>query len=176
VRRLRPEQVPGPGAWGLLALAVVSVGCGYTLRGTLPDHVRTVAVPMFANRTAEPGVEGVLTRAVVDAFATNGRLQVVRAEDADVVLEGEITGYQLQSIAFDPAANVRQYRLWVTLNLRLRDVRQQRVLLERRGLQERADFRVSAAVAETLVREDAALRAAAAEIARTVVALTLDRF
>jgi hypothetical protein len=155
---------------------VAWAGCGYSFRGTLPDHLRTVAVPVFANRTAEPGVEGVLTRAVVDAFATTGRLRVVRPEEADAVLEGEITGYQLQSIAFDPAANVRQYRLWVTLNLRFRDVRQQRVLFERRGVQERADFRVSAAVAESLVREDAALRAAAAEIARTVVALTLDRF
>lgn len=173
---LRLSRAPWPGAWRILVLAAISVGCGYSLRGALPPDLRTVAVPVFANRTAEPGVEGILTRAVVDAFATNGRLRVVRAEEADVVLEGEITGYQLQSIAFDPAANVRQYRLWVTLNLRLRDVRRQRLLFERSGVQERADFRVSAAVAETLVREDAALRAAAAEIGRTVVALTLDRF
>jgi hypothetical protein len=100
----------------------------------------------------------------------------VRPPEADAILEGEITGYQLQALAFDPAANVRQYRLLLTMTLRLRDLRHNRVMFERTGFQERADFRVPATVAETLVREDAALRAAAVEIARTVVALTLERF
>jgi outer membrane lipopolysaccharide assembly protein LptE/RlpB len=40
-----------------LGLALLLAGCGYSLRGTLPDHIRTVAVPVFANRTAEPAVE-----------------------------------------------------------------------------------------------------------------------
>jgi hypothetical protein len=163
-----------------LALAVLGTltvpGCGYSLRGTLPPHIRTVAVPVFANRTQQPAVENVLTRAVAEAFSTNGRLRVVRPEEADAILEGEITGYELHSLAFDPAANVRQYRLLVTMNLRFRDVREQRVMFERAGFQERADFQVTGAVAETLAREDAALRTAAVEIARTVVALALERF
>ena len=164
----------------LLALALLGAlslpACGYSVRGTLPAHIRTVAVPVFTNRTREPAVENVITRAVVEAFSTNGRLRVVRPEHADAILEGEIIGYQLQSVAFDPTASVRQYRLLVTMNLRFRDVRHDRVMLERASFQEQADFGVPAAVAETLVREDAALRAAAAEIARTVVAFTLEPF
>ena len=35
---------------GLLLLALVVAGCGYSLRGTLPAHIRTVAVPVFENR------------------------------------------------------------------------------------------------------------------------------
>jgi outer membrane lipopolysaccharide assembly protein LptE/RlpB len=175
----RGARVQGPRRAALaliLLLAVTAPACGYSLRGTLPEDIRTVAVPVFANRTPEPAVENIITRAVVEAFSANGRLRVVRSEEADAVLEGEITGYQLQSVAFDPAANVRQYRLLVTLNLRVRDLRKNRVMFERASFQERADFRVPAAVAETLVREDAALRGAAVEIARTVVAFTLDRF
>jgi outer membrane lipopolysaccharide assembly protein LptE/RlpB len=164
----------------LVALAVACFllvgGCGYSFRGNLPNHIQTVGVPIFANKTSEPGVENFLTSAVVEAFSTNGRLRVVRPERADAILDGEVVGYEVQSIAFDPNANVRQYRLLVTLNLKMRDVRQDKVLIEQRGLQERADFRVLGAVSETISREESALRAAAVEIGRSVVSLTLDRF
>lgn len=159
------------------ALAVLLLGgCGYSLRGTLPPHVRTVAVPVFKNRTAEPLVDQILTRAVVQALSTNGRLRVVGLEEADAVLEGEVTGFEVQSIAFDPRANVRRYRVVVTLNLRMRDRREGAVLFDRQGLEERADFRVPGGGAETIAREETALNAAAAEIARTVVSLAVERF
>ncbi len=170
----------GPGRRGaggaVIAVLLVLAGCGYSFRGTLPDHIQTIAVPVFTNRTAEPAVDGVITRAVVEAFATNGRLRVVHAERADSLLEGEVTGYELISLAFDPSAAVRRYRLLVTMNLRYRDLRQNRLVFERKGVQERADFQVAAQAAQTLVQEDAALRQAAVEIGRTVVSLTLDRF
>ena len=47
-------------------------GCGYSLHGNLPDHVRTVAVPVFTNRTAEPAIESFLTQAVVEALRRTG--------------------------------------------------------------------------------------------------------
>ena len=159
----------------LLVIAALS-GCGYSLRGTLPGHLRTIAVPTFTNRTSEPGVENFLTRAVVEAFSTNGRLRVVSPEAADSILDGEVTGYELQSVAFDPSANVRQYRLLVTMNLRYRDVRDEKLLFERKGYQERADFRVAGAVSDTIAREQGALRTAAVDIARAIVAFTLERF
>jgi outer membrane lipopolysaccharide assembly protein LptE/RlpB len=159
-----------------LALAVLAAGCGYTLRGTLPSHLQTIAVPIFQNKTLEPAVENVLTRAVVEAFAINGRLRVVDLERADAVLEGEIIDYHVESIAFDPDANVRQYRLVIGLNLRLRDRTRNQLLFDEANLREQADFRVLGAVAETISREEVALRAAAVEIARSIVSLAVDRF
>jgi outer membrane lipopolysaccharide assembly protein LptE/RlpB len=158
------------------AAIVLGAGCGYSLRGALPEHIRTVAVPVFGNRTAEPAIENFLTRAVVDAFVTSGRLRVVRPEEADAILEGEIVGYQLDSLSFDPRANVREYRLTVTLNLRFKDVRRDVMLWSQEGVQEKADFRVPAAVAVTITREEAALRSAAVDIGRAIVNLAVDRF
>lgn len=159
-----------------LLLALAAAGCGYSLRGTLPEHLQTVAVPVFVNRTREPAVENIVTRAVVEAFTTNGRLRVVRPEDADAILEGEIIGYDLQSVAFDASANVRQFRLVVTMNLRLRDVRQNTVIYQRAGVQERADFRVPGTVSDTIAREESALRTAATDIGRAIVSFTIERF
>ncbi len=160
----------------LVLLSLLAGGCGYSLRGNLPGHIKTVAVPIFTNRTAEPAVENMLTRAVVDALSTDGRLRVVKPEEADALLEGEVVGYEVQSVAYDNRANIRQYRLVVTLNLRLKDVRNNTVLFERAGLQEKSDFRVAGGVAQNISLEQSALRLAAVDIARAVVSLAVERF
>jgi outer membrane lipopolysaccharide assembly protein LptE/RlpB len=163
-------------ALGLALLAVDLAGCGYSFRGNLPDHIKTVAVPVFTNKTAEPAVATFLTSAVVEALSSNGRLRVVKPEDADAILDGEVVGYNVQSIAFDNQANVRQYRLVVTMNLRLRDVRRSSILFEQQGLKEKADFQVLGAVSQTISAEEGAVRTAALEIGRAIVSLTIDRF
>jgi outer membrane lipopolysaccharide assembly protein LptE/RlpB len=101
---------------------------------------------------------------------------VVRPEDADSILEGEIVGYQLNSLSYDAGANVREYRLTVTLNLQFRDVRQNVMLLRKEGVQEKADFRVPGQVAATITSEESALRQAAVEIGRAIMNLAVDRF
>ena len=159
-----------------LALAVVAGGCGYSLTGNLPAHVKTVAVPIFKNKTQEPAVENVITAAVVNAFVTSGRLKVVPPAQADSVLDGEITGYSLESIAFNPQINVTEYRLRVTVNIRFRDVRRDAVLWTQDGLQEWANFRVQGQVSDTIAREDVAARQAAVDIGRRIVASAVDRF
>ena len=160
----------------VLLAAGLTGGCGYTVGGTLPSHIQTVAVPIFRNSTREPAVESQITRAVVEAFSTNGRLRVVNSSQADAILDGEITGYSIASIAFDKDANVRLYRLVVTVNLRLRDIRRNAVLFEQNQVQEQADFRVLDQVSQTISREETALTAAATNIGRAIVALTVTRF
>jgi outer membrane lipopolysaccharide assembly protein LptE/RlpB len=159
-----------------LAAALLLGGCGYTVGGTLPSDIKTVAVPIFKNRTREPAVESLITRAVVEAFSTNGRLRVVGTGAADAVLDGEITGYSVNSIAFDRDANVSLYRLTVTVNLRLRDVKRNTVLFHQNDVREQSDFRVQSAVSVTISREETALRTAATDIGRAIVALTVSRF
>jgi outer membrane lipopolysaccharide assembly protein LptE/RlpB len=164
------------GAFVVLGVALFSAGCGYSLRGNLPDHLQTVAVPVLRNRTPVPAIENFLTVAIVNAFATNGRLKVTSVERADSILEGEITGYNLQSIAYDAAANIRQFRLTVTLNLRFRDVRRNEVLFQRGGFADRADFTVPGSVADTINLSEAAVQQAAVQIARSVVSFAVERF
>jgi len=175
-RRRESTDLRTLGCWAVLAVLVGALGgCGYSLRGSLPEDIKTVGVPVFGNLTQEPAVENVITAAIIDAFATNSRLVVVRPENADSILEGEVVGYVLQPIAYNRAANVTEYRLVVTLNLRYRDVRRNELLLQEAGFREKADFR-STTVAQNLTLEDGALRQAARDIGRAVVALAVTRF
>jgi outer membrane lipopolysaccharide assembly protein LptE/RlpB len=163
-------------ALALAAVALTAAGCGYSLRGNLPAHVKTIAIPIFLNRTPVPAVENFLTNAVVNAFSTNGRLRVTTVERADSILDGVITNYNLTSIAYDAAANIRQFRLTVTLDLKFRDVRRNEVLFQRLNYSDRADFAVPGTVAETITTSETALQQAATEIARSLVSLAVERF
>ena len=160
----------------LAAALTVAAGCGYSTKGNLPPHIKSVAVPTFKNKTREPAVESTVTAAVVNAFTTSGKLRVVPVAQADSILEGEVVGYDVQSISVDQRINIRQYRLVVTLNLEFRDVKKGETLFREEGLQERAEFTVPFEVSATIAREDSAVRLAAVEIGRKVVNLVVDRF
>ena len=160
----------------LLLLAVLLVGCGYSLRSTLPPHIKTVAIPVLTNRTPEPGIEDLITQALIDAMVSSGRMRVVRPEQADALLEGEVIGYAVDALAFNRAANVTEYRLRIALKLTLRDLRQNTILWQEERVEEKADFRVPGQVTEALVREDQALRRAAVDIARAVIGLAVEGF
>ncbi len=164
--------------WGLLTIlvAVLTSGCGYSFRGNIPDHIKTVAVPIFKNATQAAGVENAITSAVVAAFSNSGRLAVVPTDQADSILEGEIVGYSFQGTAFDRNATVQAYRLQVVLNLVFRDLRENSVLWREQGLTQAADFSVQGQVSDTVARIGAAGDQAAAEIGRKIVGLAMDRF
>ena len=159
-----------------LLLGVSAGGCGYSLRGNLPDHLKTVSVPVFRNRTTEAGAESTITSAVVNAFTSSGRLKVVSLDDADSVLDGEITGYQVQSLTYDSKLNLRSYRLTVTMNVRFRDLRRTEMLWQQDGLVEDVSFDVAGQVSDTISREEGAVKQAALEIGRKIVGHAVDRF
>jgi outer membrane lipopolysaccharide assembly protein LptE/RlpB len=161
---------------GLVLVALLLAGCGYSTRGGLPAHIKTVAVPIFKNRTLEPGVESAVTSGVVNAFSSGGRVKVVPADQADAILDGEVVGYSLDGLAFDRNANVRAYRLQLVLNVEFRDVRRSALLWRQEGLQETSDFQVEGQVSDTVARGQGAVLQAAAEIGRKVVNLAVDRF
>jgi hypothetical protein len=170
---MRPSGVLVAG----LALGVLGGGCGYTLGGSLPPHVKTVAVPVFKNLTPQPAVENIITAAVANAFASTGRLKVVPVAEADSILQGEVTGWNVEAIAFNSSIDAQQFRLLVKVNVQFRDLRNQTMLWRENGLEERADFRVGGQVSQTISFErDNATRQAAQDIGRRIVSMALDRF
>jgi hypothetical protein len=108
--------------------------------------------------------------------ASNGRLRLAPSDQADAILEGDVVSYPVGAIAFDQSANISVYRLVVSLNLKLRDAREKKVLFAQEGVLEQADFRVQGPVSQTISREQDALNAAAVQIAEAVVSLAIQRF
>jgi hypothetical protein len=69
---------------------------------TLPQNYETVFIHFANNSTLEYGAEERLTESIVQEFERDGRLrQVNNWEDADLVLELNITNYLLRSVALN---------------------------------------------------------------------------
>ncbi len=87
----------------------MAASCAYTFDPSLPAHIRTVRVEVFANASGYPGLEAELVRALVREFQVDGTV-VPGGEYADAVLRGEIVAVGrsvLQEDAGDDAATGR---------------------------------------------------------------------
>ncbi|MCK4573813.1 MAG: LptE family protein [candidate division Zixibacteria bacterium] len=89
----------------IVSLAImVLASCGvYTFTPGGQSKIKTIAVERFENRTAEYGLEDVMTDQIIDAFIADGNLKVVSRENADAVLNGILTRYDRR--AHDPDEN-----------------------------------------------------------------------
>jgi outer membrane lipopolysaccharide assembly protein LptE/RlpB len=77
---------------GLIGLALVAASCGYRFVGgePLPGDVRRIFVPMAENRTAESGMEAVVTNALRREIIRRGLTVCAHRAGADAALTAAI--------------------------------------------------------------------------------------
>lgn len=110
----------------LIVAAVVSAafaaGCKTSTRSGLPGHIRTVEVHVFKNKTMTLGLEGKITRAVIDAVNAD---PVVRAGSrGDAVLTGEVVRYSRRTLRDTTTDELGTVQLIVEVKYSLYDVRE----------------------------------------------------
>jgi len=84
---------PLVGWWAMLVFFLcLLAACGYRISGggRLPGGIKTIAVEVFTNRSAESGLETTLTNAVIDELTRRRPEVVVAVEGADGILSGTI--------------------------------------------------------------------------------------
>lgn len=87
----------------LVLLALLLNGCGYHLIGTgstLPEHLKTLSIPVFTNSSSQPEIHRELTSAIINAFITDGRVKIVRKGQSDMVMKGNLIHYELKTVSF----------------------------------------------------------------------------
>jgi hypothetical protein len=123
---IKPGQKSALVILGYWLLLLALAGCGYRPLGSetpLSPERRTLAIPLFANRSTEVGLEALLANAFVQAFSENKSLRITsRPEEADLVLEGKVTSVEHSSVAYVDITRslVRRVTVKVDLNLRQR--------------------------------------------------------
>ncbi len=112
---------------GLTILMLLTLlGCGYRPMGAAPDTPQgapTMAIPPFANRSTEVGLEAILAKALVNAFAVSKAVKVINSsEGADLVLEGKVRSIDNTSVAFQSVtrSTIRRVTLHIEVNLHRR--------------------------------------------------------
>ena len=116
----------------MLAAAVLcqlATGCGYTASpALLPQHLKTVAIPVFENATAEVRIEEELTNAVILRFVQDNHLKVVDEKTANAVIRGKVTQYKNAVFGFTQNATSNEYRVTVGVEVTFKDLVKNREL------------------------------------------------
>jgi hypothetical protein len=100
----------------LILLFSLFTACGiYSFSGSTLGGIKTIAVPLFDNRTAEFGIREALTEKITERFVQDNTLKVVNEKTADSILRGVVTRYSRESYTFDEQENIKEYivRIWV---------------------------------------------------------------
>ncbi len=118
----------------LLAFAVICLlsGCGYHLasEALTPSLTagKTIAIPMWRNKSFRMNLETVMTGSLVDEFAMRSGGMVVAEEAADLLLTGTIVNYSEAALSYFASDLVSEYRMTMTVEAVLSDKRSQKVL------------------------------------------------
>jgi len=87
----------------------------------LPSNIKKIAIETFRNTTVYYGIEEALTLKVTDEFIQDGRLAIVKPDDADGVLSGTISKYILEPLSYDENHVAKEYKLWILIDISLTD-------------------------------------------------------
>jgi len=139
----------------LCALVSIS-GCGYTwadngnsfaanpnapANGIYPDDVRTVAVPIFTNKTYQRGIEFSLSKAVINQLESRTPYKVTSREKADTILEAQIVDAGVRYLSRNLSSALPQEQLYyIIVNFTWKDLRTGRILVDRRGFSQHAPY------------------------------------
>lgn len=104
----------------ILLLGLIFQSC-YTLSGSSIDPSwQTIRIPTFPNYASyqNPNLSQQFTDELQDIFNNRTNLSLTNDDDADLLIEGEITNYQQSSVAIQANEIAGQNRLTVTVRVR----------------------------------------------------------
>jgi outer membrane lipopolysaccharide assembly protein LptE/RlpB len=160
---------------------VLLAGCGYTTSSTLPRSIKTIHVESFKNNIdfAQEGhrniylplLEVKVQNGIINRFLFDGNLKIVEADRADIILKGELTGYDRTVLRYTDEEDAQEYRIHVTVSLELQDAKKQEVSWTESGFVGEATYFVSGSLAKS---EESAVDEAVTDLARRVVERTVE--
>jgi outer membrane lipopolysaccharide assembly protein LptE/RlpB len=121
--------------------ALLTIGCGYQSGQVVPAGGRTIAVPLFTNRTYRPDLERDLTRAVQQEIVARTGFHIVdEAADPDLVLVGRLVSVSEEVLSQRSRGRIRESSVLVTAVVTVEDRRTGEKAVEKVRLTERQAF------------------------------------
>jgi outer membrane lipopolysaccharide assembly protein LptE/RlpB len=164
----------------LFAVLLPLSGCGYHTVGAathLPASVRTVAVPMFENRTQSFHTEFAFTQAVIRELNTRTKYQVLNTDGpADAILRGTILSQTASPLTYDSTSGqTSSYLVTITARVVLTG-RDGHVLYQNDALAYREQYQSTQDLSGFIQEDSPAVRRMARDFAQTLVSNVLESF
>lgn len=117
--------------WGALVVALGSWRCGpYSFSASGTSNFKTVAVPLFEDRTSEFGVKEQITDAIIAQFNRDNTLKIADRRTAESVIIGTLLKVEERAGAFSREENVQEIRVYVTVTIKYDDSKKRRTIWE----------------------------------------------
>jgi len=101
-KALLPTSLRHAFTWLFAALSILAMACSTVPRQrTLPPSVRSAHLPVFVNRSPEPGLEEVATVYAQEEFLADGRINIVPLKDADILVNVTLTDFSERGVGKD---------------------------------------------------------------------------
>jgi len=100
----------------------------------LPQHIKSIFVKPFSNKTSIFAIEEKLTLKIIDEFVRNGHYNISNLENADGILEGEIKNYIMIPIQYDANMVPTLYKITMYYSIRMIDKKNNTILWEEDNL------------------------------------------
>lgn len=165
----------------VIVLFVFTLGCGYHTAGhavTLPESVRTIAIPAFVNQTQTFKIEQLLTAAVVREMILRTHYHVVSqvTEDADATLHGTVLSTYTTPLTYDSKTG-RAASLLVVISVKVSLLdRQGKVLYQNPSYLFREQYEVSRDLNSFFEEDSPAFQRLSRDFAQTLVSNILEGF
>jgi hypothetical protein len=114
-----------------LIFCLTTAGCGYHFAGTggqPPGDIKSIAVDVLQNNTAEIGLEKVFTNAILNEFIRWKKLPIKPRKEADGVLGGTIAEIKIREVSHVDSDKTLTSRVTITLKLTLKRVETDEIL------------------------------------------------
>jgi len=164
-------------------VCLFSLSCGYTTKSTLSSDLKTVHVEPFKNRIKYgtessrniyfPLLEVDIRNAVIDRFQFDGNLRIAEADLADLVLKGELIGYERGALRFTDSDDVEEYRIHIIVSLELWITRTGEMMWSESSFVGEATYFVSGPLTTS---EESAVDEAVIDIGRRIVERTIENW
>ena len=158
--------------------AILTAGCGYHLVGygsSLPAHIKTIAIPTFKNSSIEPNIHRGATDSIRRAFISDGRLKLIDARRADLIIKGTLINYQLQPVSFSAQDTVDEYIIRLGVQIEAYD-RIKKKILFKQEFNTQWDYRVTSSVIDSELAKNTALIEAYNDLADRLVSIIIEQF
>ena len=103
----------------------------YSFKGSLPSNIKNVAIPLFDDNTAYPGVREDLTNSIIDEFIADNTLAVTPESDADIIITGTISSIRERAAIITGNETVEEIQMYVTVRAKCEDIKNQKIMWEK---------------------------------------------
>jgi outer membrane lipopolysaccharide assembly protein LptE/RlpB len=165
----------------VVLLCLLAAGCGYHTAGhtvTIPDNVRTIAVPAFVNQTQTFKIEQLLTSAVVREFITRTHYHVINqvSDEADAIVHGTVLSTYTTPLTYDSNTG-RAASVLVVISMKISLVdKQGKVLYQNPSYLFREQYEVSRDLNSFFEEDSPAFQRLSRDFAQTLVSNILEGF